>query len=528
MIDIDALKRKHPEYKRSSGDWATLIAISKGGAEARAVAKKLLINPDGRGGKVIKEMLKSAPLVNKIGPIVTRIAGKTFGDPIKIEGSKELWVKDFLASGGRTPTDKDEPLTFVIRQAAVAALATGKSYLQIDTGISSGAENLSQQNADELKPFVNLLDRLSVWDWEEDSSGLSMVKIHNFRLERKDWASERTPVHEFTIYWKSQGRILASRYEVRKKVKPGVKVPIVPFVEGLTEAKSEGERDYTITTPDTGDGRKFEEIEIFSINGRSIFPIISLNMPHELNIGDQLLGLQQEHYNNRVAAQWRLQRANFSMPYSQGGDEDPFANNKIGDGFYLRVEDPDVTFGEIAVSSRGVDLAFKFEDVIERDLYEFVQQLSFTAQQKAAALNRSEGSRLLDQDPEDALLMQVGAPIIKAIKKVMQVAAIAANDTFDPENWQISGLQNFKTKGLGAYLSIFEGLNNVGGVPTPSFNRQKMKDIVNRYASTMNVPRETLETLIADIDGLSDEEVMEAVKPQEEPNPAALGPGQSP
>lgn len=516
MIDIDALKRKHPEYEKKSIDWQTLIAICKGGSDARAAAKRLLVNPDGRSGKIIKEMLKAAPLVNKIGPIIARITGKTFGDPIKVEGSKEPWLEKFLSSGGRTEEDKGETLAYVVRQAMVMALATGKSYLQVDTGISTGAENLSQQADDELNPFVNLLDRLSIWDWEEDTDGLSMAKIHNFKLEREDWSSERSPVHEFVVYWKSDGRILASKYEVRKKAKPGTKVLPRPFIEALVQEVNENKRDYTITVPTLSDGRNFENIEVFSIDGRSIFPIISLNMPHELNIGDQLLGLQQEHYNNRVAAQWRLQRANFSMPYSQGGDEDPFANNKIGDGFYLRVEDPDVTFGEIAVSSRGVDLAFKFEDIIERDLYEFVQQLSFSAQQKAAALNRSEGSRLLDQDPEDALLMQAGAPVIKVTKKILQIAAIAANDRFAPEKWEVSGLQNFKTKGLAAYLSIFEGINTVGGVPTTSFNRQRLKDIVTRYASTMNVSRETLETLIEDIDNLSDEDVMKANQPPPE------------
>lgn len=514
-MKISALQRKHPDYSENHSHWEVLLAISKGGSKAQKYARQLLANPDGRKEKVIKEMIKVAPVINKLGPLINRVNSKVFSDKLSIEGTNEPWLKTFLESGGRYQDKRNMSFEEVIRQAAMEALTTSRSYLQVDTSLSSGSTTLAQQDESELRPYVNLIDRLSVWDWEPGEAELSMVKIHSFRLERSSWESPRIGVHEFTVYRKEGGRILFSKYEVRL-VKPTKGEEGRPFIDSL---KDEGAgKIYNILVSTSPDGRRMENMEVFNLAGQSKFPIIQLDIPYELCIGDQLFGLQREHYNNRVGGQWKLQRGNFAMPYAKGGDEDPFASKTIGDGFYFWVPDEEVQFGELSVSGDGVNLALRFEEVIDRDFYEFIQQLSFAAQQKAAALARSENSRFMDEDPENALLAQIGLPILKTIRSIMSVAAIAANDIFNPESWEIKGLQNFRLKELQGYMPLFKDLATIP-VPTPSFGRQKMKDLINRYATTFNIQPERLKKLIEDVDNLPDSQVMEVITASQPDNP---------
>ena len=504
---ISSLQRKHPEYAENHSHWELLLAITKGGSRAQKHARQLLANPDGRKGKIINEMIKVAPVINKLGPLINRVNAKVFSDKLSIEGSNKPWLKTFLESGGRYQDKRNLSFEEIIRQAAMEGLTTSRSYLQVDTPLSSGSTTLAQQDEAERRPYVNLLDRLSVWDWEPGDEELSMAKIHSFRLERSSWDAPRTGVHEFTVYRKEDERILFSKYEVRL-IKPTEGQEGRPFIDSLKD--EEDGKVYKILVPNSPDGSRMENVEVFNLAGRSQFPIIQLDIPYELCIGDQLFGLQREHYNNRVGGQWKLQRGNFAMPYAKGGDEDPFAGKTIGNGFYFWIPDTDIEFGELSVSGDGVNLALRFEEVIDRDFYEFIQQLSFAAQQKAAALARSENSRFMDEDPENALLAQIGLPILKAIKKIMSVAAIAANDNFAPESWEIKGLQNFRLKELQGYMPLFKDLATIP-VPTPSFGRQKMKDLINRYATTFNVSPDRLQQLIKDIDSLSDSQVMEAI-----------------
>ena len=506
-MKISSLQRKHPKYIEDSSYWNLLLGITKGGKRAQKFAGQMLANPNGRSQDVIKEMIKVAPIVNKMGPLINRINSKVFSDKLSIQGTQNSWFQSFRETGGRHDEKRNLSFEQVIRIAASEALATGKSYLQVDTATSIEPENLAQQPDEELRPYLNLLDRASVWDWEAGEGGLTMAKIHSFRTERRDWMSPRQGVHEFLIYVQEGARVLVSKYEVRLRNYPkGMEDR--PFIERLTDKKA---GEYIIRIATLASGTEIEQLPIFNLGGRFEFPIIELAIPEEFCLGDQLYGLQREHYNNRVGAQWRLQRSNFSMPYAKGGDSDPFASKKMGDGFYLWLPDEDIDFGEITVSSDGASLALQMEDVIEKDLYEFVQQLSYAAQQKAAALSRSEGSRGMDDEPENALLAEIGLPILKAVRQCLKAAAIAANDPFPSEQWEIKGLQNFRLKELGGYMPLFKDMALIP-VPTASFQRRRLRDFLVKYAATFDLDSESLEQLIADVENLSDEKVMELVQ----------------
>jgi hypothetical protein len=525
---FQALRRQHPDYLRSHKRWHLLRAVAAGGEQADNIKLLLLNNVDNRSRQVQEKRASVAPLVNKIGPIIARFVTQLFVDTPNIEGVTRPWLKEFEESGARLSEDPDQRATFVtfLDRAMFNALTEGMAFAQVDTRTASGSPFLAgQQETGELTPYVVLWDRDALWDWTPGENGFEMVKLHRFNIYRKDWLDEPKPEHLFTIFERDGDRVLGTQYRVRR-IKTRATEQIEPK-EFIHQEWNDKEIQIEIVT--SKNGTPLDRVEVFNRNGEYQFPLIALSLPGFLCVGDQLLDLQKEHYNNRVGLNWAIQRANFAMPVVKGPD-DPFKNNKVGDGYYLFVKEDTPGETEItsfAVNSPAIPSAAERETVIGKDIYETLQTMAYLADQTPAAMQRSEESRLTDKELEHVLLARHGDILRDFAVQIIRAAAIAANDPVDLSQIKVNGFSKFRTNGLMSYLPMFVGLSQIGGVPVPSFTRRKFQDMIRLYGTTVDANSEDIQRILDDIDEMSDEDLMTAAQPPA-PAPAPGVPGASP
>jgi hypothetical protein len=524
---LAGLKRQHEDCRVNRERWQILRAIAEGGAAADSVKGKLLINPDGVGKAVAKDRADAAPLVNKIGPIIARFVTQLFVDAPKVEGTKKPWLQDFLDHGARLPGDSDQraSLEQFLDMAMFSALAEGGAIAQVDTRTASGSRFLSgQAQAGELDPYVVLLNREAMWDWEMGENGLQACKLHRFSTYRAGLLDAPMPEHIFTIYERDGDRVLGSQYRVRKvRKRLDEVIEPKPFIDSVIDPK-----DVTIEATELSDGTRLERVEIFNQAGRYEFPIILLSLPGFLCIGEQLMGLQKEHFNNRASMNWAINRANWAMPYIIGGDEDPFQDKRVkaGDGRYLWFPgDSGYQVGSLAVNSPAIPASAEKERGISNDIYETLQQMAYLASQSGAAISRSEESRIKDKELEHVLLHRHGTILKEFAKKIVVCAGIAANDPTPADQYEVDGFEKFSTNGLLSYLPLYMGLAQIGGVPVPAFKRMQLKDMARLYGTTLDRPSEEIDEVVAAVDAMSDDEVMKAGMPPEmaQPEPGQEG-----
>lgn len=519
---LQALRRQHPEYKANHKRWIQLRSIAEGGAKAEAVKADLLCNQDGRTKAVLKERAKVAPLVNKIGPIAARVVTQLFVDEPKVEGTNRPWLQKFLESGARLPDDPDRRAGFAkfLDRAMFNALVEGWAIAQVDTQTSSGARFMSgQAQSGELDPYVILLDRETLWDWEMGDNGLSMVKLHSFGLHRENWLDEPMPEHVFSIYERVGERVLASQYRVRRiKTRPGETIEPREFIH-----QSWKEEEVSIE-PTRADGVPLVQVEVFNRSGDFEFPVKILALPGFLCVGEQILPLQSEHFNNRAGLNWAIQRANFAMPYIKG-PKDVFKDIKVGDGFYLFIPEEtagETTIGDFSINSPAIGSSAQREEIISKDIYEILQQMAYLASQTPAAMARSEESRLKDKELEQVLLSRHGTVLKEFATQVLRCAAVAANDPVNLSSIRVDGFEKFQTTGMLSFLPVYQGLTQVGDPPIPAFKRQKFKDIIRLYGTTLDTQDDAIQAMLDAVDALSDEDVMTAGQAPA-PGPGASG-----
>lgn len=474
QVTVKALNQKHSEWKRLSERWKLITALVDGGdAVTDEVKKKLLANPDGRPDGVIRERVKVATYVNKIAPVVNRLTSQVFVKPGSYLGSKDpFWENVFFKEGGRVPGDDDNRVSFhsFLRDCLFSALCCGKVFAQVDTKISSGAQNLYEQKRNgALDPYVVLVPALDVWDWKggSEGDGFNFVKIHKFSVVQDTWLSEKQGEHDFTIYERENGKVYISRYKVRKRRPDGdAEFPL-----------TEKEENYVIIT-------ELEKELVFEHEGKQAFPVVSLTLRKLLVLASQLLDPAIGYFNCTAGINWKLQTSNFAMPILSGGDidENPFEKAKWGDGYWLHLPQG-WSISTYEGGGGSVSTAMSYRREINADFREILYQIAAAAEDGAAIIARSAQSKREDRRPEQILLETYGAEVKTFARQILNCAAIAHKERVD---WQVEGFDDFLGEGLDEVIADLEGMGRIA-IPSVRFKREVAKVAANRFSRAYGV-----------------------------------------
>lgn len=507
MPTLAQLRRRHAEHRNDLEHWQLLSAIVAGGRSMDAKMKaKLLPNPDGRPPAVMAERVKLACYTNKVGPILTRFNSQLFAQPLTFTGSKHEFWETFRSRGALLDDDDDARASFetFLARSMLSALTTGKAIAQIDTRIASEARSMADQEANgDLEPYVMLHPRSSLWDWKSDGKGFVFAKLHNFRIVQDSWDADPVGEHDFTIYQRqADGAILASRYTVRKRLKNGEKPPEDPYfdLEGLED------KDVEIRAIELPSGQLLENAPIFSADGKFEFPIVTLTLPPQFWIADQLFESQKSYFAQTAAMEYALYSNNYSMPIVTGVDEpddDPLRGKKIGDGYYLTLK----TGQNITSFERGsgtITTAIAYRAEIKRDIYDVLQQIAMSAADGAAIIARSGESKREDRRPEQLLLSQFGQLAKEFATQILRVASLAHSEDV---TWTSEGMSDFLGEGIIEEITDLQGLATVT-IPSPTFQRETAKYIAKRAAKRFSFPPEATTKAIAELDAAPDEKFL--------------------
>jgi hypothetical protein len=516
MPTLAQLRRRHPEHKADLDHWQLLTSIVQGGRSMDEAAKqKLLPNPDGRPMEVVKERVKLATYTNKIGPILTRFNSQLFSQPPTFSGSDKPFWEVFRNGGALLDDDDDARASFntLLSRAMFAALTTGKAIAQIDTRIASGeAKSLEEQSENgELEPYVILHPRSALWDWKSASKGFQFAKLHAWRVVQDTWDAEPVGEHDFTIFQRqADGTIIASRYTVRKRPRPGEKPPENPYFS-LDDCKDE---DVEILPFKLENGTTLENQQIFSVGGKFEFPIVSLTLPPSLCIADQLFECQKSFFSQTAALEYAMFCNNYAMLVVLGvedEDDDPLRRKKVGEGFYLTLK-PGQSLTSFERSGTTITTAINYRAEIKRDIYDQLQQIAMSAADGAAIIARSGESKREDRRPEQLLLSEFGRLTKEFAVQILRCAAIAHGED---ATWKAEGLDDFMGEGILEEIADIQGLQLLP-MPSPTFKRETMKYLAQRAAKRFSFASDKTTTILKELDSAADEE-FEPPAPMPEP-----------
>jgi hypothetical protein len=492
-VTLEALLQKHPIWEAQHEHWELLNKIVAGGIKLDPETKALLLaNPDGRSAKVVKERVKCSTYVNIVGSVLTRILTQLMQEEGAYKGLPgEFWAK-FFKQGFILDNDDDARSSFHLGLEAAMrqAFIEGQAIAEISTKFTKQSGSLAEQTQNgENEPYVILLPRSAMWDWEDDEHGFVFVKIHRLQTIRPTWDAIPQQIHHFSIFQRSpDGKVTNSQYTVRLKEPK----------RGETFRLESINPDKIIIETVTVDGLPFEGIEVFNRQGVFRFPIVTLTLPSTLWIADQLFELTRENYNVRAGINWKLQACNFSMPVViepigyDGDGEDIVKDKKFGDGYYLSFPNgTQVT--QLELGSGAINIAIQYLDNIKKELLELLQQIAAAAASTAAALARSADSKREDRKPEVLLMLVLGSMLKQFSKQILECAAIAHNDS--PDTIEVTGFDNFLGDIFGELINDLATLMT-NTVPSPTIAREGSKIVAARFTQKYNISDPKIEAKI--------------------------------
>ncbi len=462
------------------------------------IKQKILANPDRRPDGVIKERIKVARYFNKISPIANRFVSQLFAAPLQFEGSKDkFWEETFFPGGALLPqTDDDGKATFdaFLKAAILQALAQQKAIAQIDTAIATESINKKQQkSAREDEPYVLLVPRSQLWDWETDRNGFKFAKLHRFSWMRDTWDSDPVAMHDFTIYQRRpDGSIVASRYVIKSKGKGE------DFDKGIeSNLERLDEKNIEIASVNG-----LEERPIFNVRGQFKFPIVTLTLPPALWLADQLFDPQCSHYNQTASLEWGLVSTNYAMPTIESEDIEDFnsRNDKFGNGYFIHLDPSQKeSIGWTERPGASFSTSMEYRSTVEQDIDKTVQQIAISAQDAAGA---ASGETLRQaKKPEEILLTLYGSMVKDLAKGVLDVAAIAHDEAV---NWIVEGMSDFDRTDLQGEATEYGAIAQVG-IPSEAFTKELQKAFAREVAKQKEFDSATLKKILEEIESAKPE-----------------------
>lgn len=501
MPTLQQLTRKHPDYSQSLNRgnyqqtlqawqyWQLLDCLVNGGSKLNWDAREaLLANPDNRPKQVIQERLKVSRYLNQIGPIVNRYLAQLFQNEAVYEGSKDAFWKDkFIPAGAVLDGDDDAKCSFhnFLRESMLQSLIQGKAIAWVDVPPSEARNRKQQQEDGGLDPYVMLIPRWDLWDYDTDKQGFRFTKIHRFKWVRDNWDGDPVAQHTFTIHQRKDGKVYASRYTVSVKLDKGFDDPLAPYRLQLATADPKS-TDIKVD---------FEDKVIFNVKGKFEFPVITMSLPPVLWVADQLYDAQAEHFNQTSALSWALITSNYAMPAITSDDPDSFwqRNSQWGQGFYLSLATGE-SVNWLERPSGAFDTSMQYLEAIENGITKTMQQIALSADQTMPQVS-GEAIRQAKQ-PEVILLENYGQRVIEYATSILNCAAIAHDEDVQ---WNVTGFSDFTVENLQIATQEFQGVMQAN-IPSETFKREYYKSFARNVCQQSEIDGSKVKVIMKEID----------------------------
>lgn len=519
------LKQTHPSYDGEL--WEKLDLLWQGGWAIRKHAEKFIPRAPDEPTKFYKWRLSVTSYVNYFARLVGFLGGSLFNESLNIgAGTKpnsneplplpdEEFYEAFANDCDQRGTDFSQ---FIRAEVLVRAMVWRRALVQVDLPEASiDADTLAEEDAaGQRRAYLIPLDIESMYYWAKDPRGnFTWCILHGiYRDESSPFADRSRYQHEFKL-WSMQGGV-ANFMVLRTK-------PIKDESELQDEDELQVVQEMRATS--------FKQI-----------PILELELPDALWVGNQTGTLCMEHYQGRSDLKGSICRNLVEIPYVKRGPEVPPVHQGVsetqmdpnrgadpvgqakGKGWVAIGSEDELGFaGPSGVSHQIASQELKD---IREEIFASVNAMSLQLENSASALSRSGESKSEDKSALETLLTYMGTQTREFAQKLMTVVSEARGETV---KWVATGLSTFDQEDRGelvAEAAIVAALS----IPSPTHRRIYLTKVA--HATVPNASAEQKREIETEIqNNVSDEEVSlgpieraEAMTKAQNPEPS-LGDG---
>jgi hypothetical protein len=454
-----------------------------------------------------RERLSAASYLGYMGQVADYFVANLFAQELTVTPAADA---DDPTTPGSLPSDdgfwdkfahdadlRSTPLVKLLRQVFTTALIKGKGLILADLPARAvqPATLADEEELGATRGYVFEGAPEELIDWEpDDRGGLSWAVLHRQIIRRNTPADSRERVvEEFKVWTRDDERV---GWELFRTAPHRPNEP----------PKDEDE------VPRVGGGATtFRQI-----------PILQLEIPPGLWVGNKLGVLAREHFQRRSALNAAENKSLFAVPFVKLGPEvtapgaampsevqqnpnrgrDPRGEfNRRG--YVVLGKDDDIGFAE--PDGKAYDLVDKQLEKLVDEMFRVVHQMASSVSATKQALARAAASKAEDRLATEVVLAAYGAIVRDFAKRIYDCLSAARGEDVV---WTAHGLDSFELEDRDGVLKEALSLDAIS-IPSATFRKTYKTRIA--LALVGNVPPETQDVIREEIEqGVDHEDVLTA------------------
>ncbi len=510
------LKQTHPKY--CPDIWSELSDLYVGGYTLIKAARRYLPSYEGENSRRYQERLQNASYINHMGQIIDFFTANLFSQDLVIKPAVD---SDDPNTPGEAPAvdryyeefehDADlcgKNFADLVKHIAGCALLKKRAIIAIDfprPEILATVETRADEDKLGLtRAYAYDVHVEEMIDWEKDDFGRFQWVMLKRVITKRDTPLDRRDmmVEEFKLWTISPGGTASYQIFRTAPRKPSDRIDdqedITLYAEGATTFKR--------------------------------IPLIELEIPDGLWVGNKLGPLAMEHFRRRSALVSAENKSMFAIPYAKLGPEGPAAEGAMvaevqenpnrgrdmvgkfhAQGYVVVGAGDDI--GYLEPEGKAYSLVDQqLKDLID-EMFRIVHQMAQSVSNTSKNLGRSGLSKVMDHSSTEVVLSAYGALVRDFAKEVYDLIAEARDEDII---WTAYGLDDYNMEDRDMLLKEALAISNIP-IPSRTFKQEYLTRVAISLLGSSDP--ETLEQIRQEIvEGVDHNEAMAELMAPTSPN----------
>lgn len=442
-MQLSILDTTHPTYDKKR--WHEVCALAKGGKKYKELLTTFLPKNPVEPEDVYAQRRQESHFTAYSAGIINLYTSWLFATSFSVKAYKrdsDEPVKELDPFYGQFQEDVgyETQLSAFMKDRFRHALENQVGCFLIEKPSDNGAppkNALEYEQRGLGRATLKEIDRHELLDWEEDEHGaLQWAVLHTVVEDRSVWTSGRDTILET---WRVYDREIVRTFQLRYK-------------------KNERPRDPKFEVPEIGEAAP---------HGFRRVPVVRMQVPYELCIGEQTFDPQLEHFRLENALSWLIRRTCYAQPVFNLEDSEGNPP-RMGTGYAI-VLGKDDKMGWTSPPVAPFDVLQKKLDSKREDIYRIVHQMAQAVDNNAETVGRSADSKEIDAAATRILLNEYGTHVSKAIEETYEIISEARGDA--GYEWSVEGFSGYDTATVASLIANATAARGLG-IPSKSFHRE--------------------------------------------------------
>ena len=500
-VTFGVLSQKHASYNAPL--WARCDLLYAGGWRIQEHARDFIPRAPREPAHYYDWRIKATSYVNYFARLVGYLTGSLFNELLSVSVAADPKTDEAptvpdAAFYSAFATDCDTKGTdfsqFVRAEALVKAMVKRRALVQVDLPLAKplpdGASLAQEDASGNRRAYLVSIDIEELINWEKGPDGRFLWAV----LQRKVY-DRKSPLakhdeyrFQFKIWEQVDGRAVYYVFQTK----------LVRSDEELND-----EDELTLITPPR-------------TTSFPVIPLVELELPEALWVGNQCGPLCQEHYRRRSDLIGALCRSLVEIPYVKLGPEIPEVHGALpseraqdpsrGDNILLKAQQTtnvvlgsEDEIGFAGPSGKAFELASKEAKDVREEIFASVNAMALQLENSASALKRSGESKAEDKSAIGVILKFLADQTKEFAQQVMTLVSLARGEHV---KWAASGLNTFDSQDRQEIIedaALVQGLN----IPSRRFQILSQQKVVR--AVLPNATAKQLEEISREIEASTSE-----------------------